>query len=219
MPVDANLEHYSYYYESQDGDRYDVISSGSYHGLEIILDENEELEDLVLTLKQESKLVTYHIIVNGNSLYSKELPYGSTIRASDIEENGVRKILFVINKTDEITYELTNGDNGYNTRENRPMKTTYLVGPDYVPPIDPVDPPVDPVDPVDPVTPDKVIIDDNNENLRVLKGFERPEAIDKVQPYTPVAYAADLDDEDVYAPVRKNVDGSVTVVRAFPMVN
>ena len=110
MPSDANLEHYSYYYESEDGDRYDVISSGSYHGLEIILGENEELEDLVLTLKQESKLVTYHIIVNGNSLYSKELPYGSTIKASDIEENGVRKILFVINREEEVTYDLQEGE-------------------------------------------------------------------------------------------------------------
>ena len=35
---------------------------------------------------------------------------------------------------------------------------------------------------------------------------------------TPIAYAADLDeDEDV--PCRKNVDGSVTVVRAYPMVD
>ena len=35
---------------------------------------------------------------------------------------------------------------------------------------------------------------------------------------TPVAYAADLDDEDD-VPCRKNVDGSVTVVRAYPMMN
>ena len=33
----------------------------------------------------------------------------------------------------------------------------------------------------------------------------------------PVAFAADLDDEDEAAPIRKNVDGSVTVVRAFPL--
>ena len=36
---------------------------------------------------------------------------------------------------------------------------------------------------------------------------------------TPVAYAADLDDDDLDKAVRKNVDGSVTVVRAFPMMN
>ena len=35
---------------------------------------------------------------------------------------------------------------------------------------------------------------------------------------TPVAFAADLDDDDEDAGVRKNVDGSVTVVRAFPMM-
>ena len=39
------------------------------------------------------------------------------------------------------------------------------------------------------------------------------------QVYTPVAYAADLDDDQNDTGVRKNVDGSVTVVRAFPMVN
>ena len=37
------------------------------------------------------------------------------------------------------------------------------------------------------------------------------------QVYTPVAYAADLDDDTVDRGVRKNVDGSVTVVKAFPM--
>ena len=34
---------------------------------------------------------------------------------------------------------------------------------------------------------------------------------------TPVAFAADLDDDQEEAGVRKNVDGSVTVVRAYPM--
>jgi hypothetical protein len=33
----------------------------------------------------------------------------------------------------------------------------------------------------------------------------------------PVAFASDLDDEEDAAGVRKNVDGSVTVVRAFPI--
>ena len=34
---------------------------------------------------------------------------------------------------------------------------------------------------------------------------------------TPVAFAADLDDDEEEAPIRKNVDGSVTVVRAMAM--
>ena len=104
--------------------------------------------------------------------------------------------------TDVITYELTNGPDGYNTRDPRPNDTTYLVGPDK---------------PVTP-DPDKPIINpEDNDNVKVLKSFEKPEAVDAAQPYTPVAYAADLDEDEVDTGVRKNVDGSVTVVRAFVM--
>ena len=107
-----------------------------------------------------------------------------------------------IKGTDVITYELTNGPDGYNTRDPRPEDTTYLVGPDK---------------PVTP-DPDKPIINpEDNDNVKVLKSFEKPEAVDAAQPYTPVAYAADLDEDDVDTGVRKNVDGSVTVVRAFVM--
>ena len=108
-----------------------------------------------------------------------------------------------INGNDEITYELTNGDNGYNKRDPRPNNTTYLVGPDR---------------PVDPTPKPNPVVDDN-ENVKVLRSFEKPEALDAIQPSTPIAYAADLDDDEVDTGVRKNVDGSVTVVRAFPMVN
>ena len=104
--------------------------------------------------------------------------------------------------TDVITYELTNGPDGYNTRDPRLEDTTYLVGPDK---------------PVTP-DPDKPIINpEDNDNVKVLKGFEKPDAVDAAQPYTPVAYAADLDEDEVDTGVRKNVDGSVTVVRAFVM--
>ena len=66
--------------------------------------------------------------------------------------------------------------------------------------------------------PDKPIINpEDNDNVKVLKGFEKPDAVDAAQPYTPVAYAADLDEDEVDTGVRKNVDGSVTVVRAFVM--
>lgn len=134
-----------------------------------------------------------------------------------------------INGTDEITYELTNGENGYNTRDPRPEDTTYLVGPDKpdvpnppTPDPDPVPPTPDPdptPDPVPPTpNPDQPTINtDDNENVKVLRSFEKPEAVDAAQPYTPVAYAADLDDDEVDTGVRKNVDGSVTVVRAFVM--
>lgn len=105
--------------------------------------------------------------------------------------------------SDVITYELTNGPDGYNTREPRPNDTTYLVGPNK------------PVTPEP--TPDPIINPDDNDNIKVLKSFEKPDAVDAAQPYTPVAYAADLDDDETDKGVRKNVDGSVTVVRAFVM--
>ena len=122
-----------------------------------------------------------------------------------------------VGKTEEITYELTNGENGYNTRDPRPENTTYLVGPDKPNPDPKPDPKPDP-DPKPTPDPDPNIPDDN-ENIKVLRSFERPDAVDAAQPYTPVAYAADLDDDEVDTGVRKNVDGSVTVVRAFPMIN
>ena len=106
--------------------------------------------------------------------------------------------------SDVITYELTNGPDGYNTRESRPNDTTYLVGPDK-----PVVPTPEPDEPI--------INPEDNDNVKVLKSFEKPDAVDAAQPYTPVAYAADLDDDEVDTGVRKNVDGSVTVVRAFVM--
>jgi hypothetical protein len=45
-----------------------------------------------------------------------------------------------------------------------------------------------------------------------------PDDVTKAPVNTPVAFAADLDDDEEGAPIRKNVDGSVTVVRAMPMM-
>lgn len=114
-----------------------------------------------------------------------------------------------IKGTDEITYELTNGENGYNVRDPRPENTTYLVGP------------AGPDEPIVPPTPgpDPTIDPEENENAKILRSYERPTAVDQAQPYTPIAYAADLEDDHIDTGVRKNVDGSVTVVRAFPMIN
>ena len=106
-----------------------------------------------------------------------------------------------VNKNDVITYELTNAPNGYNDGTQIAGKSTYLVGPDAPKP-----------DPTPEPTPD------DNENAKVLRSFEN-KSLDLNQVYTPVAYAADLDDDKNDTGVRKNVDGSVTVVRAFPMVN
>lgn len=112
-----------------------------------------------------------------------------------------------VNGNEEITYELTDGKGGHNDGTQVKGENTYLVGPEK--PVDPTpDPDPDPTpDPVDP---------DDNENVKVLRSFEN-KSVDLNQVYTPVAYAADLDDDQNDTGVRKNVDGSVTVVRAFPM--
>ena len=110
-----------------------------------------------------------------------------------------------IDKSTEITYEMANGENGWNIRDPRPEDTTYLVvkggGGENPEP-----------------NPDPTPIPDGNENAKVLRSYEN-QSVNMSQVYTPVAYAADLDDDQIDRGVRKNVDGSVTVVRAFPMVN
>lgn len=126
----------------------------------------------------------------------------------------------VIKGNEEITYELTNGDNGYNINNPRPEKTTYLTGPNK--PVEkPDEPIVEPDDPVvPPSTPDK--FPDGNENIKILKNLDKDmlsSAVNANPVYTPIAYAADLDDDKNKSPIRKNVDGSVTIVRAQPMLN
>jgi filamentous hemagglutinin family protein len=109
-----------------------------------------------------------------------------------------------IKPNEEITYDLADG--GYNQPSLKPGEnTTYLIGPDKpVPPIPPEPPQPDPKKPT------------NDDNVRVKNWV--PEDPMKPLVNTPVAFAADLDDDDEAAAVRKNVDGSVTVVRAFPMM-
>ena len=129
----------------------------------------------------------------------------------------------------EITYDMANGENGWN-QGTQTIQNTYLVvpgkpvDPPIDPPVDPIDPPVDPVDPVDPpvdpvdpVVPVEPEDPNKDEAEKILKNLNRDQvssAIDAQQVMTPVAFAADLDDE-IDTGVRKNVDGSVTVVRPF----
>ena len=148
----------------------------------------------------------------------KDRPY--SLEYTNIRDGKVIKIA----GNEEITAEMANGKTGLNVNANgRPDKTTYLVAPMPEEPTPPVEPDVPPVEPdVPPVNPDEPATppttpDDNGENMRVLKNFNKDQtasAIDAGQIYTPVAFAADLDDEDENG-VRKNVDGSVTVVRPF----
>ena len=117
-------------------------------------------------------------------------------------------VVTTIAPNEKITYNLTNKPGvGYNSpdfKQTDGTKTTYLIGPDAPKP-KPPKPQPDPPSPPD------------DDNVRVKNWV--PD--DPMQPLvnTPVAFAADLDDDDIEGPVRKNVDGSVTVVRAYPMNN
>ena len=107
-----------------------------------------------------------------------------------------------IKGNEEITYNLTNGENGYNRGQQIKGENTYLVGPEG------------PNEPGPGPNPDP------NESAKVLRSYERQPNVTAAQPYTPIAYAADLDeDQQNDKGIRKNVDGSVTVVKAFPMIN
>lgn len=140
-----------------------------------------------------------------------ELPSNSrdyTLKYTNIKDTEV----ITINPETEITYEMANGDKGWNkgtqTRDN-----TYLVVPGPQDPDIPTPPgpgPDDP-DPKPPVNPD------DNDNVKILNNLQRDQinaAVDANEVYTPIAFAADLDDE-IDTGVRKNVDGSVTVVRPY----
>ena len=121
-------------------------------------------------------------------------------------------VVKTIAPTDEITYELTNEPtNGYNSpdfQQTDGTNTTYLVGPGAPIPPNPPTPTPD-TDTNQPTPP-------SDDNVRVNNII--PEDPTAPMASTPIAYAADLDDDED-APCRKNVDGSVTVVRAIPMAN
>ena len=107
-----------------------------------------------------------------------------------------------IRPDEKITYELADG--GYNQPTLEPgEKTTYLVGPDKVDPQPKPEP-----------KPKKQDLS-NDDNVKVMRNT--PDDLTAAQPSTPVAFAEDLDDDEEEAGVRKNVDGSVTVVRMFPV--
>ena len=120
-----------------------------------------------------------------------------TLKYTNIKDTEV----ITVKPTTEITYDMANGENGWN-KGTQTKDNTYLVVPG------------------NPATPDPQLPTDND-NVKVLNNLQRDQvnaAIDAGQVYTPVAFAADLD-EEIDTGVRKNVDGSVTVVRAFTPSN
>lgn len=131
-----------------------------------------------------------------------ELPSNSrdyTLKYTNIKDTEV----ITINPETEITYEMANGDNGWN-KGTQTKDNTYLVVPGEG--SDQPDPPgPDDSDPI-PDEPEKILKNLNRDQIA--------SAIDANQVATPVAFAADLDDE-IDTGVRKNVDGSVTVVRPY----
>ncbi len=119
--------------------------------------------------------------------------------------------VITVDKDTEITYDMANGSNGWN-KGVQTAQNTYLVVPAV-----PNPPIIDPDDPSGPIVEpnnDDPTKDDAEKILRNLNRDEVASAIDAQQVMTPVAFAADLDDE-IDTGVRKNVDGSVTVVRPF----
>ena len=160
---------------------------------------NIEAPDKYIEITGDVKANTIKV---GNKTDKLKVDYPS--RDYELKYTNIRDAKEVTIKGDEeITYELTNGENGYNVNENRADDTTYLVGPGKE-----IKPNPDPEPVIDP---------EDNENVKVLRSYERMEDITKAQPYTPVAYAADLDDDQEDNGVRKNVDGSVTVVKTYAM--
>ena len=119
------------------------------------------------------------------------------LKYTDIKDTAV----VVIDPTTEITYDMANGNNGWN-KGTQTADNTYLVvpGPGPQPPV------------VNPNNPTQ-----DNDNVKILNNLlpdQVATAIDAGQVYTPIAFAADLDEEEDKG-VRKNVDGSVTVVKPF----
>ena len=150
------------------------------------------------------------ITITGPDVHAKEINVGGRTGTLQLDfpsrdfttnytniKDGVVK---TIKPTDEITYELTNKPNtGYNSpdfKQTDGTDTTYLVGPGG---------PVPPPPPSQPIP-------ESDDNVRVNHVI--PQDYTKPMAGTPIAYAADLDDEED-VPCRKNVDGSVTVVRAY----
>ncbi len=155
------------------------------------------------------------IDVQGPNVHAKNINVGPETDYLKLEFEGrdfttnytnIKDEKVVTIKPDEkITYELADGN--YNQPTLKPAeKTTYLIGPGKTPDPEPQPQPKPTPDNPNPPT------DDNVRTMVII-----PDDPTKPLVNTPVAYAADLDDEDE-VPCRKNVDGSVTVVRAYPMM-
>ena len=153
--------------------------------------------------------------------------------------NGTKET--VIDGDTEITYDMLEGEpDGYNNGKQTSKNTKIKAPAAPLPPEPPVDDDTDTDTDIDIDTDTDTDIDTDtdtdvdtdtdtddditppdHDNIKFLNNLTRDQiasAIDAGQVYTPIAFAADLDDE-VDTGVRKNVDGSVTVVKPYTPSN
>ena len=162
--------------------------------------------DINLTAPQSKITITGDVHANNINVGPETNYLKLDFEGRDFTTNytNIRDEKVVTIKPDEkITYELADG--GYNQPTLKPTETkTYLIGPDKEPGPGPKPGPNPNPNPP------------NDDNVRVKNWVPQDPTAPTVN--TPIAYAADLDDDEP-VPCRKNVDGSVTVVRAYPMAN
>lgn len=168
--------------------------------------------------------------INPNDPLGGNITLGDNVKADTVRVGGETKLLTLplpsrnykleytnikdtevvtINPDTEITYDmLEKNPTGYNCGVQT-ANNTRIKAPNR---------PADPTDPVNPTPADeRKLRSQDNDNVKILNNLNRDQvaqAIDAGQVYTPIAFAADLDDELENA-VRKNVDGSVTVVKPY----
>ena len=210
IPIPANIE--SHTYMKLGGGKVTQINTPD--NASVYLSSNGNMEITGANTKELNITAPgKRIDITGDNVHAKNVNVGPETDTLKVEFPGrdytlnytnIRDNKLTVVKPDEvITYELTNGPSGYNIRDPRLANTTYLIGPDAPKP--PVVPPSeDPNPPTD-------------ENIKSLNTHWAPDDAMQSPVNTPVAYAADLEDDEEDTGVRKNVDGSVTVVRAFPM--
>ena len=156
-----------------------------------------------------------YIHITGEDVFAENINVGGRTDIVEVDFPGERNFtlnyinirdgdLTTVEGDEVITYELTNEPtNGYNAGNQIPT-TTFLVGP--FPPAPDPEPEPGPVPPPDEpektLPPNWVPLDEIEEHV-----YEDP-----------VSYASDILYDENGSPIRKNVDGTVTVVRAITRV-
>ena len=210
------MENYTYIPKDIESHAYTQIAGGKITNIETPNNSQVYIAsngDVVLTGANagDINLTAYRkrIDIQGPNVHANNINVGPETDYLKVEFEGrdfttnytnIRDGKVVTIKPDEkITYDMTDGQGGNNQPTLKPgEKTTYLIGPNKP------DPTPEPSNP------------SSDDNVRVRNWV--PDDPTKPMASTPVAYAADLDEEED-VPCRKNVDGSVTVVKAYPVTD